>query len=229
MGLALKQSQVARLADLSRLKVGRAELGQYVPRFDETVRLAAALKLSLSELAYDRPRPSNHLRGFAIELYQLGICDLEVSGVEAPGSLRRPEEVVVLAVRGDRPEPRVIEAMPLVLARQRLRSFMLDAFVKLYDIRVGPRLGWLCELTLSLARHPSFPVELRSQAKLEILSKKWGRSADTDSLGHPTSTTVPPIWKRRNISYAGRPEDFMLRTREVAEVYKSLGLDAEDD
>jgi transcriptional regulator with XRE-family HTH domain len=225
--LGLKQSQVAKLAGLSRLQIVRAERGRSLPRFDEAVRLAGALKLSLAELAYVRPRPSNHLRGIAVELYRMGLCDLEVAGAETPGSLRRAEEVVVLALRGDRPEPRVVEALPFVLARQRLRVSLLDAFVKLHDPRTGPRLGWLCEITLTLARRAGFPVELRDQRRLETLSKKWKRAEEPDGLGHPADSNLPPLWKRRNMTYAGKLEDFMARTVEAAAAFRAFGPDGE--
>jgi transcriptional regulator with XRE-family HTH domain len=216
--LGLSQTKVARDAAMERLNLVRAEAGRYRLRLDESVRLAAVLKISLSELVYGRARPGKNLSGIAVELFHLGLGDLFVSNAEAPGAFRRPEEIVVLAVAGDRPEPRVVEAMPMVLATQSLRLSLVNGFVRLHDQRCGPRLSWLAEVTTALSRRPTFPMEIRNAGSLERLAAAWGRAAQPDSLGHPATRVASPIWRRRNITYAATLDNFLARTIEAAGV-----------
>jgi len=218
----LTQNELAILASISRPQIVRMESGSYSPDVPQLLRLAAALRVPLEYLTAGRWRPSSSLRGLAFDLHRLGIRDLEVSGSEVPGSLRHPEEVVALALAGDRPEVRVLEALPLVLAGVRLRVPLVNAFaLSTGDKRVRTRLGWLCDITLILSKQSTFPATVVAPRSLEVLSKRFLRFVDKkaapDTLGHPgnfTSRLLP--WKRWHINYAGRLDDFLKRSQEAA-------------
>jgi hypothetical protein len=64
----------------------------------------------------------------------------------------------------------------------------------------------------------AFPVVLETERQLRGMIKRGVKSAEPDSLGHPTGGTVPPPWRRWNITYAGAMRDFLRRSIEVVEV-----------
>jgi hypothetical protein len=124
--------------------------------------------------------------------------------------------VLVLAVRGDRPEPRMVEALPAVLARRKFRVPLVSAFADIHDPRVRGRLAWLSEVTLTLSRLASFPWPIGSETQLRDLRAAGIKSAEPDSLGHPGDGPRPPAWRRWNITYAGTIQNFLSRLAEVA-------------
>jgi hypothetical protein len=155
-------------------------------------------------------------------LYRLGIRDLVVSDSQVPGSFRHDEEVVVLAVSGDRPEPRVVEAIPFVLARRDFNGSLVAAFANLHDKRARGRLAWLSELTLLFSRSRPTPLTIESTpASIQSLIDQGVKAPEPDSLGHPRTGRAPPVWLRWNITYAGTVDDFVRRTNEVAAAYRS--------
>src|SRR5437016_4822588 len=111
----LTQLALAKTTQIKRVQIVRMEAGRAVPRLDEAVRLAEALKVPSEWFVAGRCMPTYDLRGIALELYRLGIRDLEVSQPRVPGASRNKEEVLAIAVGGDRPEPRIIDAIPFLL------------------------------------------------------------------------------------------------------------------
>lgn len=212
----ITQSALSRRANVNRTKIVRMEVGKYVPQLDEALRLAQALKVPLQQFLTGKTRPSIGLKGIAFELYQLGIRDYVVNDAVVPGAFRRPEQVVVLALRGDRPETRLVDAMPLVLATNTLNVRLTLAYAKLHDRRVLVRLAWLSDVTLALARLSTFPVQLRTQEELEKFTKLVKRPDGPDSLGYPAANRSSPLWRRWNITYGGAMDDFLTRVRELA-------------
>ncbi len=212
------QSDLARRSSVSRTQIVKMEAGTYAPSFDEIVRLAEVLKIPLQRLLSGRRRPSATLPGIAFELDDLGLHDLEVSGAEVPGAFRHPEEVIVLALRGDRPEPRIVDAMPAILATIEFRVRLVHAFAGIYDPRVRTRLAWLSDVTLTLGRQSTFPVAVRTEAVLAKFVRTGKRAALPDSLGHPGEKRSPLLWRRWNITYAGDLENFSRRAQEVAAI-----------
>src|ERR1700738_680936 len=97
----LTQAQLALAAKLHRIQIVRMEAGAAMPHLDEAVRIAAALKVPLEWLVARRWLLRTDLQGIAIELYRLGIRDLEVATPHVPAALRLAEEVLVLALSGD--------------------------------------------------------------------------------------------------------------------------------
>ncbi len=228
--VGLTQTALATAAHIHRIQIVRMEAGLVIPRLDEAIRLAEVLQVPLEKLVTGRWFARTDLKGIAIELYYLGIRDLEVADPQVPGSFRYAEEVLVLAVSGDRPEPRVVEAIPFVLARQRLRASLVAAFSIAHEKRALIRLAWLSDITLALSQLSTMPVPLESWAvaQLRTLIKmgneentKEHPESQTDSLGHPATSRVSPIWRRWNIAYAGTLQDFLRRTIEVDVAFQS--------
>lgn len=215
----LTQVQLARRAQMHRLRLLKIERGGVEATFREAIRLCSVLRISVQRLMSGRSRPATDLRGLAIELFHLGLGDLEVNEPRVPGALRRPEQVLVLALKGDRPEPRVVEAIPFVLAHRRFGVSLTIAFANHYDPRVRHRLAWLSDITLTLARLADFPVELTWERQLSEFIRAGKKPAEADSLGHPTRRTLPPVSRRWNITYAGELSDFLRRTQELHTAY----------
>lgn len=211
----LTQESLALRSGVVRLRIARAELGQYVPRLDEATKLARVLRIPLEQLVDGRTTPPSDFRGIAVELNHLGVSDLEVHNSVVPGSFRHPEEVLVLALAGDRPEPRVVEAIPTILARQKFHAVLVDAFTKLHDRRVKTRLAWLSDVTLTLGKAANFPIPIETEPQLREFIQLGEKAEITDSLGHPATGNVPPAWRRWNINYAGTMQDFLRRAREI--------------
>ncbi len=226
LAAGLSQVRLAAAAGVPRLRVVRAEQGRYVPNLDEAVRLAGVLKVPLERLTSGGWSPGTDLRAIAFELFHLGIRDLQVSAPQVPGAFRPAEQVVAAAVKGDRPEPRVVEALPFVLARRKLDVPLALAFGETYDPRVKTRLAWLCDVTLTLSQLSTFPGEVRTEAELRGFIRAATKSAEPDSLGHPGSGKPSPVWKRWNITYAGTIKDFLHRSVDVDRAYRESAVAA---
>jgi len=214
--LGLSQQALAQRLNSTRFRVLRLESGQYLPRLDEAIRLAEALRVPLQWLLDGRWAPSTvGTESILYEIYQMGVRDFDVAGASVPGAFRHGEEVLALAVRGDKPEPRIVESIPYILAQRRFRPALLFAFGRLYDLRVRHRIGWLADLTLSLSGTAGFPP-VKWPKQLETIGKGLP-ALKSDSLGHPDESKLPPVWRRWNITYAGRPSDFLRRAAEIQE------------
>lgn len=211
----LSQTQLARLTKSERIRLIRIEQGTRKATWNEALDFARVLKIPLERLISGRLRPAINLRGIAFELLHLGVVDLEIADAEVPGAFRRPEQILVLAVKGDRPEPRVVEAIPFVLARQRLQAPLVRAFAEHYDRRAIHRLAWLSDITLTISRLAHFPIELRTETQLETIVRLAKKPKKPDSLGHPQTGKLPPVSKRWNVTYACDLKGFLQRTIEL--------------
>ena len=225
----MTQTALAKAAKVPRLRIVRAEMGMYVLDLNEATRIARVLKVPLERLATGRWMPDSDLRGIAFELYHLGIRDLEVANAQVPGSFRRAEQVTASAVKGDNPEPRVVEAMPSVLARRALDVPLTLAFADIYDPRIRTRLAWLSDITLALKQLADFPIRLTSEAQLVKFVRAGVRPPEPDSLGHPREGKLPRIWERWNVTYVGNLADFAKRTLQVELEYQRSDMSAEPE
>jgi hypothetical protein len=200
--------------------VVRAESGRYIINLDEAIRIAEILKIPLEQLSTGRWRPSIDLRGIAFELFHLGIRDLEVSAPHVPGAFRLGEQVVAAALKGDQPEPRVVEAIPFILALRKLNVPLTVAFAESYDSRIRTRLAWLSDITLTLWQLSTFPTEVKREEQLREFVRTGVKLPEPDSLGHPREGALPPLWAKWNINYAGDLKDFEQRVVEVEAAYR---------
>jgi transcriptional regulator with XRE-family HTH domain len=221
----LSQQALADAAGITRWQITRFEGGTAVPSLDEAVRLAKALRIPFELLTNGTWVPAPDLRGIALELNRLGIWDLEVSNPRVPGSFRHAEEVIVLALGGDRPEPRVVEAIPYVLTVRKLRPVLLSAFAEVHDRRVFTRLAWLCDIALALSRKSDYPAPVRFEDQFRSILALGHKAPEPDSLGHPGTGPLSPIWRRWNITYAATLDDILRRTLEVHAAYKPPSWD----
>jgi transcriptional regulator with XRE-family HTH domain len=212
----LTQIALAARTGINRTSVAKIEVGQIAVGFAELVRIAESLNVPIQQLLTGKSRPSSDLAGIAVELFDLGVRDLVVSNAAVPGAFRHPEEVVVLAVRGDRPEVRVIEAMPFVMAGRKWRVGLLRAFAAVHDKRAFPRLAWLSEIALLLAGHAGFRTAGDAVVSLGRLIRRAKKPTTPDDLGHPGTGSRSPVWKRWNITYGGGLDDFRARVTELA-------------
>jgi transcriptional regulator with XRE-family HTH domain len=219
--MGLTQLALASAARIPRLQIVRMEAGLVVPRLDEAVRIAEVLKACLEWLIAGDYSSRTGLRGIALELYQLGIRDLQVADPRVPGTFRHAEEVLVLAVSWDQPEPRVVEAIPYILARWKLRPSLIAGFANLHDPRARTRLAWLSDVTFALGRLSSAPLAIQTEGSLRALIRLGQKATEPDGLGHPSRGNVSPIWRRWNVTYAGTLQDFLRRTIEVDVAFQS--------
>lgn len=208
----LTQAALARRTGISRTQIVKMEAGQTIPQLDEAVLLADTLHIPIQQFLSGKTRPAANLKGIAHELYELGIRDLVVSDAAVPGAFRRPEQVICLALRGDRPEIRILEAMPYVLSRHRLNVKLTLAFADLYDPRVKTRIAWLSDVTLTIARKGTLSVAPDVEQSLERITASVKKPKVPDGLGHPSEGPLSPVWRRWNITYAGTLKSFAERS-----------------
>lgn len=234
IALKLTQTALAEAVGLNRFGLARLEDGRYMPDLDEAIRLTAKLKVSLEWLVSGHLSPAGGgVESIAVELHRLGVRDLFVPHARVPGALRHTEEVLVLAVSGDRPEPRVVDAIPFVLARTKFLPSLIPAFAKIHDRRARVRLGWLADVTLSLDGKNGFPP-VTTRKQLEIVTKTERahflktnpdrKRVASDSIGHPDEAHLPPAWLWWKITYAGRPRDFLRRAAELSDAARTTPI-----
>jgi hypothetical protein len=190
------------------------------------VRIAGALDVSLHRLVAGADRPGDGLHDVAIELRNLGLVDLWVEDPIVPGAFRRPEEVVARAVSGREPVPRVVEAIPAILAWNRLDPVLLRAYARTDGSRTVRRLAWLADVALAIDRRGRFPGGCRKEQLVRFARKVPAPPPGTeewDDLGRPMAG-VPksPVWKRWRIRYDTDLEQFERRVQDLDELRKDL-------
>jgi transcriptional regulator with XRE-family HTH domain len=221
----LSQSELAARCALSQAQISYFELGQRQPTLSQLIHIARALDISLERLIAGTDRPGTGLRDIAIELRRLGLVDLWVDAPVVPIAFRRPEEVVAQAVSGREPDPRIIEAIPAILAWNRFNPILLRAYGQTVRPRVTRRLAWLADVVLVIDRRGGFPGGCRKEQLIYFTQKITVAppgSDDWDSLGRPmTRTPTSPIWKRWRISYDADLEQFEQRARHLDALRKN--------
>ncbi len=207
------QAALSRRSGISRSQIVKMEAGRVIPQLDEAVRIADVLHIPIQRLLTGKTKPSVGLNGIAHELHNLGITDLVVSDAEVPGAFRRSEQVIALALSGDRPEVRIVEAIPYVLSQTKLHVRLAISFAELYDPRVKYRLAWLSDVTLVLARKGIVAIAPDVERPLERLTKTVKKPETRDDLGSPGTRPKSPIWRRWNMDYSGTLQEFAERAR----------------
>ena len=210
------QAALARRSGVSRTQIVKMEAGQTVPPLDEAMRIADVLRVPIQQLLTGKDSPPSDLKGIAHELYQLGIHDLVVSDAVVPGAFRRAEQIIAIALRGDRPEVRILEAMPYVLSRQRIHVKLALAFAELYDPRIRTRLAWLSDVALALSRLGSLSLTPEIESSLERITRVVKKPKNPDGLGNPGEGPHSPVWKRWNVSYSGDMASFKDRVKKLS-------------
>lgn len=198
----LSQLDVARRCGWGQYRIAKIETGARKPTLEQLLRLARALDVPLQWFLTGTTQPGTDLEDILLELRDLGAVDLLVATPSVPGAFRAAEHVVSLAVSGDQPDPRIVEALPALLAWNRWDPSLLRAYGKSTDKRAPVRLAWLADIALTIHRIDGFPGGCPGQRDLEGFLKLVRRPSRPDSLGRPTSdeADLAPVWKRWRIT-----------------------------
>ncbi len=152
----------------------------------------------------------------------MGVVDLWVKDARVPGAFRRPEELIALVVAAEEPDPRILEAVPAMLAWNEIDPILLHGFGLTSGPRTCRRLGWLADVTLAIDKQGGFPGGCRKEAlaRLTRLVSLPGADQEVwDSLGHPTAKLPSsPLWKRWRISYDASLDEFKERAKHLDEL-----------
>jgi transcriptional regulator with XRE-family HTH domain len=226
LGRARRQAGLTQkgLADRCKLRQGEIsafESGRRFPTLAQLTELARALDVPLQWfISGTVTPPEDDLSQLSTELRHWGVYDLSTEGAVVPGAFRPLEQLLPLALRGDGINRKLLESMPYVLAINVWRSTRLLAHGRqVGDPRVLLRLGWLADVTKALYRAGQLPeAEGRRGALAAMIKKTKGqKSQKPESLGHPATdwSSVPSVYKRWNVSYAGSLDHFRQRTEHL--------------
>lgn len=228
--LGLTQKELATAIGAGQAHISQMESGQRIPSAEQWLRLADALHVSMQWFLTGSNRPGLELRDIAVQLQELGIRDLHVEGAVVPCAFMPPEQVVVAALGGDSPSPRIIEAMPTVLAWNAWDVPLLRAYSEQGGVRMLNRLQWLADVALTIHRNQGFPGGCPALMTLETLTVEGPQKAlrpknisafplsveGYDSLGTKTNyRDVPPVARRWDIAYPGPLSVFHERAKHL--------------
>ena len=218
----LSQSELAVRSGLAQTQISYFEAGERIPSLDQLLRIARALDASIQTLIDGFDRPGAEVRDIVIELRNLGVVDLWVKDARVPGAFRRAEEITALVVSPEEPDPRVLEAVPAMLAWNELDPTLLQAFGIASGLRTCRRLAWLTDVTLAIEKQGGFPGGCRKESLTRFTRLITPPEVDRDewdSLGRPKEP-VPssPIWKRWRISYDASLDEFKERAKQLDEL-----------
>jgi hypothetical protein len=144
------------------------------------------------------------------------VIDLWVGDSAVPGSFRRPEEVINLAIAGEAPDPRIVEAIPATLGWADLDPDLLIGYTKAAG--TTRRLAWLADIALAIDRQSGFPGGCRKRPLERFLRQADlpGESEPWDDLGKPTSEpSTSPLWRRWRIAYDADLSQFRQRAEHL--------------
>jgi transcriptional regulator with XRE-family HTH domain len=215
----VSQLELADRCRLAQAQVSYFESGRRRPTLDQLLRIARALEVSLQNLICGSDRPGTELRDLAVELRCLGITDLWVEDARVPCAFRRAEEVIALTVSPTAPDPRIIEAIPAVLAWNEVDPVLLRAYGLTSGPRTVRRLAWLAGVALAIDRRRGFPGGCAREPldRLTRLIRPPAPGRRTwDSLGHPLGSPPKlPLWKRWRIRYDATLPEFETRAEHL--------------
>jgi transcriptional regulator with XRE-family HTH domain len=230
----LSQQELAEKCGLDKAHISLFETGKRQPRLAQLVRLAQALQVPLQWFLTGSVKPGKALEGIAMELFNLGVVDLWVGNARVPGAFRPPEQVVALAVRGARPEPRLLWAIPAVFAWNRWNPNLLEGWGR--ESRVLQRIAWLADIAITIHHDRGFPGGCPGEDDLAEFIRRLPLPQTLDDFSEPSPEEPQnPLWKRWKINYAGsgnvctfqeRAEE-LHRLRQEQEQRVSLGRQEE--
>jgi transcriptional regulator with XRE-family HTH domain len=220
----LSQSDLGARSGLSQTQISYFEAGARLPSFDQLLRVAAALDVSIQKLIAGSDRPGTDLRDIVIELRQLGIVDLWVRDAQVPGAFRRPEELIALVVAPEEADPRIVEAVPAILAWNEFDPTLLQAFGLTSGPRTCRRLAWLADVTLAIEKQGGFPGGCRRESLARftrLVPLADANQDDWDSFGRSsTKPSSSPLWKRWRIRYDSSLDEFKERAKLLDQLRK---------
>lgn len=221
---SLSQIALARRCGLSQAAISAIESGNRRPSLDQFFRIARALEIPIQRLIDGSDSPGWQLPDIAMQLRSLGIADLRVRDAKVPGAFLRTEEVIAHAVSSDAPDPRIITAMPAVLAWNEWDDLLM---LKSGSNRVSGRSSvwgrvvWLADIAHAIHQRRGFPGGCYSHQLSSLL--RHGGPPKTrgvwDSLGHPMSEEPrSPIWRRWRINFDADIKEFEQRAEQLVEL-----------
>jgi transcriptional regulator with XRE-family HTH domain len=218
----LSQAELAKRCGLSQVQISYFELGRRRPTLEQLLRIARALDSSIQKLLTGSNRPGTELRDITLELRFLGIADLWINDPVVPGAFRTPEEIIPLTVSDNEPEPRILEAMPAILAWNKIAPVVLRAYSMTTRPRTARRLAWLADIALAIDRRGGFPGGCRREqlaSLISIVRTPTNRGNNWDSLGRPMAKPpTSPLWRRWRITYDADLDIFVQRARHLHEL-----------
>ncbi|MBL8821897.1 MAG: helix-turn-helix transcriptional regulator [Planctomycetia bacterium] len=221
IALGLSQGALAQACGIKQSYLSHIELGKRKPTLDQLAAFAERLDVPLQWFINGKVQPGYAPEDIALELRALGISDLLASKVKVPGAFRTPEEVLILSLRGDEVDPRVLEAVPFILVNRKWDRWLLYAYARKYDARALVRLGWLIDIAFIIREKLPHQVDPVSDSVLEWIRKQaWDkRSKHTDGMGFPTEkpASLPAVHRRWKISYATTLSGFIERAKALGE------------
>lgn len=201
----LTQQELATRAGISQPRLSSIEKGTVLPTLPQLIRLARALMLPLQWFLRGSVFPGTETPDLASQLHWLGVVDLFVPDAVVPGAFRPTEQVLALAVSGDQPNPRIIQAIPAVLAWKRWSPSRLREYSKPRTSQASIRLAWLADVALTIQRTTGFPGGCPQYKNLESFVGRLSKARlplKEDDLGRPgEEKTLPPVSKRWMIRY----------------------------
>jgi transcriptional regulator with XRE-family HTH domain len=215
----LTQKELAAKASVSQPRVSDIEKGEVLPTLPQLIRLAKALAVPVQWFLSGWVVPGTETPDFALQLEWLGVVDLLVQGAVVPGAFRPTEQVLALAVAGNEPNPRIIEAIPAVLAWNRWSPSLLRAYTRPRTSRASIRLAWLADVALTIHRATGFPGGCPQRKNLESFIGPLFKAKlplTKDDLGRPgKESALPPVSKRWMISYDAPLSVFVERAQHL--------------
>jgi transcriptional regulator with XRE-family HTH domain len=215
----LTQKELAVRAGVSQPRISGIEKGDMLPTLPQLIRLARALLVPLQWFLNGSVIPGREVPDFALQLQWLGVVDLFVSDTRVPGAFRPIEQVLVLAVSGNQPNPRIIEAIPAVMAWNRWSPSRLREYSRPRASRESIRLAWLADVALTIDRTMGFPGGCPQRKSLESFVGPLSKGKLTlrnDDLGYPgEENALPPVSKRWMIGYDARLSTFAERAEHL--------------
>lgn len=216
----MTQAQLAKRCGLRQWQIARFETAQQEPTLRQLLSLAGALDVPVQWFLTGTVRPGTELKDIVLELRALGAVDLLVANLAIPGAGRAPEQIAALTVCGERPDPRVIGAVPTILAWNQWQGPLLKAYCRGTDHRAAHRLAWLADVALTIHGTWGFPGGCPGKGDLERFIKGIRPPEKPDGVGYPAEEGEPlhPVWRRWRITYAANMDTF----RERAELLRQL-------
>jgi transcriptional regulator with XRE-family HTH domain len=215
----LTQRELADRAGISQPRVSGIEKGEMLPTLPQVIGLARALTLPVQWFLNGAVMPGTEVPDIALQLQWSGMVDLLVPDAPVPGAFRPIEQLLALAVSGDQPNPRIIEAIPAVLAWNRWIPSRLREYCRPRESRSSIRLAWLADVVITIHRTTGFPGGCPHRKQLEAFVGPLARAVlalKKDDLGRPgEESALPPVSKRWRISYDAPLSAFVERAEHL--------------